>query len=71
MTPLLGSFFYLLLVRSIFLTLLVGGCVLLLSWTREPEHPYLRRLEPGLPLRGRWLRYLIAALLTPALAYFS
>lgn len=69
MTELLGSFVYLLVVRLLFLGLLVGGCVLAFSWARQPEHPYLSRVEGGLPLRGRWLRYLLATCLTPLIAY--
>lgn len=71
MTELLRSFIYLLLVRSLFLGLLVGGCVGVVSWMRQPEHPYLRRIGCALPLRGRWLRYLLAACLTPAISYLA
>jgi hypothetical protein len=39
------------------------------SWAREREHPHLRRVESVFPLRGRWLRYFLAACLTPAIAY--
>jgi len=71
MTTLLGSFVYLLVVRSLFLGLLLGGIVLVVSWARQHEHPYLLRVEFAFPLRGRWLRYLLAACLTPAMAYLA
>jgi hypothetical protein len=51
--------------------LLLTVCLLLALWLRllRPGRPprFLRRIEGELPLRGRWLRYLAAAVVAAVL----